>query len=468
MAIAHRLLQTSRVADLRSDSHLVRAAQKGDGRAASALIERYYPRVFSFVSYLGANGHAEDLTQEVFARALTALPRFNGTYQVGPWLLRIAKNLCIDESRRESFRTPPVDPAELPELEREVSSDDVWESVSQQLAGSAVHAALARMPARQRIALVLKELQGGSYAEIAEVLGTNLRGAEATLRRARARFRMEIARVDGLEAERAVCQRVLRALARGDVASLEVTRHLKLCGDCRSRASSVRSADQRLAALPPIALGRALWKSNVVETFRPRPLRGRGLLEFLRGHGELGFLSPLTQVAEAITSFTLATAVSVASVGGVAAQVGTALGAPPAVPAVAVATATANQSSGSAALESDTPSGSPENSSPAGPAEPVSEPPATSDAPAARPAEGSLEKTVAKTAETATEVVAPVVDATTSAVASVVDAVTTDPAPVKEDEVPLSLPQVTGALPSGVALPRRRRQGVLPRSCRRQ
>ncbi len=81
----------------------MRAAQRGDQRAAGVLIERYYGRIYSFVSHMGANGHAEDFTQEVFARALTALPRFNGTYQVGPWLLRIAKNLCIDESRREHF-----------------------------------------------------------------------------------------------------------------------------------------------------------------------------------------------------------------------------------------------------------------------------------------------------------------------------------------------------------------------------
>jgi RNA polymerase sigma-70 factor (ECF subfamily) len=458
VAIAHRLLQTSRLADLRSDRHLVRAAQKGDGRAASALIERYYPRIFSFVSYLGANGHAEDLAQEVFARALTALPRFNGTYQVGPWLLRIAKNLCIDESRRESFRTPPVDPAELPELEREESSDDVWESVSQTLAGSAVHAALARMPTRQRIALVLKELQGSSYAEIAEVIGTNVRGAEATLRRARARFRMEIANVDGLEAERAVCQRVLRALARGDVASPEVARHLKACSDCRSRASLVRSADQRLGALPPVVLGRGLWRTNVVEMFRPRPPRGRGLLEFLRGHGELGFLSPLSQVAEAVASFTLATAVSVASVGGVAAQVGVSLAAPPAAPAFVGATAAGGDPRTSVASEAGVASGNDTNSPSPVQAEPASGPPTTtSNAPAAQPAEGSLETSVSDAAETAAEVVAPVVETATGALASVVDAITTDPAPVKDDEAPLPLPQVTGTLPGGVALPRRRR-----------
>src|SRR5918999_3565082 len=139
MAVAERFLNLSKF-DLRSERSLVRAAQAGKRDAAAQLIERYYPRVKSFVTYLTASrGNAEDLTQEVFARALAALPRFNGTYRFEPWLLRIARNLCIEESRRSSNRAWPTDPIELPSLERIAESEDnVWGRVSSELASQLV------------------------------------------------------------------------------------------------------------------------------------------------------------------------------------------------------------------------------------------------------------------------------------------------------------------------------------------
>ncbi|MCA1839595.1 MAG: sigma-70 family RNA polymerase sigma factor, partial [Actinobacteria bacterium] len=96
MAVAERILHLRPLADLRSDRALVKAAQSGKADAASALIERHYRRVHTFISYLTRPAVADDLTQEVFTRALGALGRFNGQYQFEPWLLRIARNLVID------------------------------------------------------------------------------------------------------------------------------------------------------------------------------------------------------------------------------------------------------------------------------------------------------------------------------------------------------------------------------------
>ncbi|HKN50503.1 MAG TPA: sigma-70 family RNA polymerase sigma factor, partial [Actinomycetota bacterium] len=112
---------------------LVQAAQSGRSEATDELIERYYPRVYSFVSAQKPAADAEDLTQEVFARALRALPRFNGEYQFGAWLLQIARNVCIDEARRSTRRPQPTDPVDLVELETQFQPDHVWESVSAQI-----------------------------------------------------------------------------------------------------------------------------------------------------------------------------------------------------------------------------------------------------------------------------------------------------------------------------------------------
>src|SRR2546421_491874 len=184
---------------------LVQAAQSGRSEATDELVERYYPRVYSFVATL-QSGEAEDLTQEVFARALGALPRFNGEYQFGAWLLQIARNVCIDEARRQVRRPQPTDPVDLVELETSDSlPDHVWESVSSQIAVATVHRALARLPKRQRTVLMLRELEGMSYADIAVALRISTRAVEISLSRARKRMRLGLKDLDLAERERGSC-----------------------------------------------------------------------------------------------------------------------------------------------------------------------------------------------------------------------------------------------------------------------
>lgn len=262
MAVAERILNLQPLTDTRPDRALVADAQLGDPDAASILIERYYPRIYSFVSHLTyGRANVEDLTQEVFARALKALGRFNGEYQFDHWLLRIAKNLCIDEARR-NVRSPELtDPGELPELEGLAAPDYVWESVSRELVASVVHRALAALPPRQRAILVMRELEGMSYADIAQVVGTGPRGVEGTLHRARTRFRVEIARAESAEEASAACRRTLRLVSTGlastgpQSASSEAANHLATCADCRRRARGRASTPPSRTAFGFLPLG---------------------------------------------------------------------------------------------------------------------------------------------------------------------------------------------------------------------
>lgn len=330
MATAERLLDFRPLPDLRSDRRLVRAAQTGRSDAASALIERYYPKVRSFVGHLtNGAGNSEDLTQEVFARALGALGRFNGNYRFGPWLYRIAKNLCIDESRRAPFRPQPSDPADLLATESpRAQVDSVWERVSSHLASSIVRRALQSLGARQRMVLILKEMQGMSYAEIAEIVGTNERGVEGTLRRARANFRLAVARAEESEHTRASCARALRSLADGAGNTSEVRKHLLVCRECRSKAASISSADRLLGMLPPIATTAPAWKLQVASQILARRGPRRSLLSFLRGHPSMGFASPLAELVQAVVTFTVATSMSISAVSATT-TIAAVAGAPP-------------------------------------------------------------------------------------------------------------------------------------------
>ncbi|MGH2733197.1 MAG: sigma-70 family RNA polymerase sigma factor [Actinomycetota bacterium] len=302
---------------MKTDEYLVREAQGGQQEAASDLIQRYYPRVYSFVSHLSGMSKAEDLTQEAFARALEALPRFNGDYRFGPWVLRIAKNVCIDEARRDVHRAAPTDPGELPDLESAPRADDVWESMSRQLSTATVHRALTRLPKRQRTVLVLRELEERSYADIAGMLGINPRAVEISLARARSRFRLELARLDGSEGEPALCRRILRRTAGNpDSPRPEVTEHLRWCHECQARLESIGSAEKLLGAalLPPLAS--PLWLPEVLASFARRSAaKGRGLLEFIRLNPE-ATLSPLARIGEVAASIAIVAAISLGSVVG--------------------------------------------------------------------------------------------------------------------------------------------------------
>jgi RNA polymerase sigma-70 factor (ECF subfamily) len=315
MAVAEGFLRHGWLEEGPSDRTLILEAQSGRAEAAATLIERYYPRVYSFVSHLTyGRGNAEDLTQEAFTRALKALGRFNGQYQFEHWLLRIARNLCIDEARRNQRRPEPTDPLELPELDKLRGGDYVWESVARHHLASTIQEALAKLPPRQREILILREIEGMSYADIARVVDTNHRGVEATLRRARARFRLEMARVESAEGERAVCRRILRIIANnpGAVGAGEASRHLAQCRDCRNRARSIRSADKALGLLPPI-FGADWLRQQIASFLRRLSDRARSLGDTLRAVPQGMIASPMTPILHATATLVIAAGVAAGS-----------------------------------------------------------------------------------------------------------------------------------------------------------
>ena len=297
---------------------LVQAAQSGRSEATDELIERYYPRVYSFVSAQKPAADAEDLTQEVFARALRALPRFNGEYQFGAWLLQIARNVCIDEARRSTRRPQPTDPVDLVELETQFQPDHVWESVSAQIAVTTVHKALARLPKRQRTVLVLRELEGMSYADIAIAQRISTRAVEISLSRARKRMRVELAGLDLAEEELAECRRMASILATDPAAMSreDVTGHLRTCRLCQVRAR--RRPRQAMRAFlgfltaAPARIAQALASAPGTAT-----------------------LSPLSRLAEMGASVAVATAVSAGAFTSPAVATAPAMAVPVSVPIVA-------------------------------------------------------------------------------------------------------------------------------------
>jgi sigma-70-like protein len=201
--------------------------------------------------------------------------------------------------------------------------------VSQALAAKAIKTALEKLPERQRMVLILREIEGMSYSAIAEMAGTNVRGVEATLRRARARFRMAIADAEASEGRSAVCKQTLRLIAN-DTAKAAVAIHLDDCAYCKQRSEKIRAADRAFGLLPPLAFARPSWLGKVVG-LAPKPARQpRSFLQSLRGGAEVGFLGPVSQILQAITSVALTGALSASSALGGAARIAVVVnGSPP-------------------------------------------------------------------------------------------------------------------------------------------
>jgi RNA polymerase sigma-70 factor, ECF subfamily len=172
------LNQRRRRRSSRSDPHLVERAQAGDERAFAELVDRYGGAVVSlcYASTLNV-AESEDLSQEVFMAAWRGLPRFRGASAFSTWLFALARNACIDQARRRAVRPQLVD-------DREHAADVVDEAPRETARAILAAAAELSLPLRQ--ALLLRDVQGLSYEEIARVQDVPLGTVRSRLSAARA------------------------------------------------------------------------------------------------------------------------------------------------------------------------------------------------------------------------------------------------------------------------------------------
>jgi len=161
------------------DSILVRAAQNGDVDAFEELVRRYQTSIYRVaLRMLGSPADAQDAVQETFVRAWRALPRFRHDSAISTWLYRIVTRRALDRiASRRSTGT-------LNEVEVEAGPDPAQAAEHQERL-RAIRRAMARLPPDQRAALVLREFEGLSYQEVAQVLGASVPAIKTRIHRAR-------------------------------------------------------------------------------------------------------------------------------------------------------------------------------------------------------------------------------------------------------------------------------------------
>jgi RNA polymerase sigma-70 factor, ECF subfamily len=152
--------------DAGTDDHtLVQRFLGGEEAAFDRLVARHYQRLDRLAQHIVGNpAAAEDIVQETFLRAYRALPRFRGEASVYAWLYRITVNLCLNYLRQPLNR--PAIAAPL----ADTSAPDPSALVEGQERHRALRNAIAALPPHYRVAVILRDLEGFSYQEIAELL----------------------------------------------------------------------------------------------------------------------------------------------------------------------------------------------------------------------------------------------------------------------------------------------------------
>ncbi len=168
-----------------SDKELVKLYQAGERAAYDEMYSRYSPKVMAICSrMLGRAPEAEEAAQETFLKAFQALPRFNGQYQLGAWLTRIASNVCLDQIR---VRTRSVHSVALPPEEvlgTENGPEDVLAS-----GDGRVEETIAGIQPLHARALQMRAVGDLSHREMAAQLSMSPEQVKALLHRARASFK---------------------------------------------------------------------------------------------------------------------------------------------------------------------------------------------------------------------------------------------------------------------------------------
>ena len=161
-----------------SEADLVAASLEGRRGAFDFIVERHRRPVYQICyRFMGNHEDASDLSQEVFLRAFRGLKNFKGGSTLGTWLHRIAVNTCLNRLALKTPRTEPIDDAQHVDTRTESASDRLLRDER----ATKVRAAVARLPKKQRAALILRTYQELSHQEVAEVLGTSVGAAKANV-----------------------------------------------------------------------------------------------------------------------------------------------------------------------------------------------------------------------------------------------------------------------------------------------
>lgn len=222
---------------------LLRAAARGEQRAFEQIYKRYHQQLYRYCfAILRRSGDAEDALQATMAAALRALPGETREVSLRSWLFRVAHNESITLLRARARSADP-------ELAPEPARQSVEAECADRERFGTVLADLGELPERQRSAIVMRELSGLSYGEIAAALGCSEGAARQIVYESRVALQLR-------EEGRAVsCEEIRRAISDGDRRRLrgrKLKAHLSACEPCRDFERGIGERQAALQAFCPM------------------------------------------------------------------------------------------------------------------------------------------------------------------------------------------------------------------------
>jgi RNA polymerase sigma-70 factor, ECF subfamily len=180
------------------DNRIVRKAQRGDSHAFTVIVRTYQVPVFNYVlRTVGDRGLAEDLTQEIFLRVFQSLPSFSFRSKFTTWLFQVTRNRMLDELRARERRPRCI------ELDSVHTLSVVDAPAEQAETIEALWRAVDRLGLDLKMALLLRDIAGFSYNEIAEILEITLATVKWRIHRAREEVHLMLTRPDVVTTRRA-------------------------------------------------------------------------------------------------------------------------------------------------------------------------------------------------------------------------------------------------------------------------
>ncbi|MCX6561782.1 MAG: sigma-70 family RNA polymerase sigma factor [Candidatus Aminicenantes bacterium] len=170
---------------------IIKDCLEGNQGAWRMLVDLYSRKVFNMAfQFTGSHQEAEDLTQDIFMKLYRSLGKFDRDKNFTAWLLALAKNFLIDEYRRTKWEKKSRDDFEdhAPTL---AGTDDPERGLAEEETRKLLWSGLAKLPAEIRMAVILKEIQGKTYEEVAEISGVPVGTVKSRINRGR----LQLARI---------------------------------------------------------------------------------------------------------------------------------------------------------------------------------------------------------------------------------------------------------------------------------
>jgi RNA polymerase sigma-70 factor, ECF subfamily len=247
-----------------TESSLIEAARRGDRDALSQLLEKHQQRVFGFgVKMCGDVEDAKDVAQDTLLTLARTMRDFRGESSISTYLYTVARSFCIKKRRRTKGAPAHHEPLDKVNQESAPEAAAPASTPEQMLLGrearETVAAALDKLDPDWREVIVLRDIEGLSAAEVAEVTGVSVAAVKSRLHRARAALRENLLGLVGgepSEPARASCPDVLTMLSKKledeispDVCA-KMEAHLDDCPHCKSLCNSLKKTLSVCSSLP--------------------------------------------------------------------------------------------------------------------------------------------------------------------------------------------------------------------------